>query len=53
MSTAGTNVPLGPARPNVVYSTDLVRGLDVYQVDVPGHDLHETDDSLLDPLPLP
>jgi hypothetical protein len=38
---------------NVVYTTDLVRGLDVYQVDVPSRDLHETDDSLLDSLPLP
>jgi hypothetical protein len=35
---------------NVVYTTDLVRGLDVYQVDVPSRDLHETDDSLLDSL---
>ena len=38
---------------NIVYSTDLVRGLDVYKVDVPSRDLHETDDSLLDSLPLP
>ena len=38
---------------NIVYSTDLVRGLDVYEVDVPSRDLHETDDSLLDVLPLP
>ena len=36
---------------NIVYTTDLVRGLDVYQVDVPGTDLGETDDSLLDLLP--
>jgi hypothetical protein len=36
---------------NVVYTTDLVRGLDVYEVDVPGTDLGETDDSLLDLLP--
>jgi hypothetical protein len=36
---------------NVVYTTDLVRGLDVYEVDVPGRDLGETDDSLLDLLP--
>jgi hypothetical protein len=36
---------------NIVYTTDLVRGLDVYQVDVPPADLGETDDSLLDLLP--
>jgi hypothetical protein len=36
---------------NIVYTTDLVRGLDVYQVDVPGTDLGTTDDSLLDLLP--
>jgi hypothetical protein len=37
---------------NVVYSVDLVRGLDVFEVDVPGQDLEE-DDGLLDGLPLP
>jgi hypothetical protein len=26
---------------NIVYTTDLVRGLDVYEVDVPGKDLSE------------
>jgi hypothetical protein len=36
---------------NIVYTTDLVRGLDVFQVDVPPADLGETDDSLLDLLP--
>jgi hypothetical protein len=36
---------------DIVYTTDLVRGLDVFQVDVPGTDLGETDDSLLDLLP--
>jgi hypothetical protein len=36
---------------NIVYTTDLVRGLDVYEVDVPGTDLGQTDDSLLDLLP--
>ncbi len=36
---------------NLVYTTDLVRGVDVYEVDVPSADLGETDDSLLDLLP--
>jgi len=36
---------------DVVYTTDLVRGLDVYQVDVPGADLGTADDALLDLLP--
>jgi len=36
---------------NIVYSTDLVRGLDVYEVDVPGRDLGEEDGSPLDILP--
>jgi hypothetical protein len=36
---------------NVVYTTDLVRGVDVYEVDLPGADLSEDDAPL--PLPLP
>jgi hypothetical protein len=36
---------------NVVYTTDLVRGVDVYEVDLPGADLSEDDGPL--PLPLP
>jgi hypothetical protein len=36
---------------NVVYTTDLVRGLDVYEVDMPGADLSEDEPAL--PLPLP
>ena len=35
---------------NIVYTTDLVRGLDVYEVDVPGKDLSEGG-GLLDALP--
>jgi hypothetical protein len=35
---------------NVVYTTDLVRGLEVYEVDVPSRDLSE-DGGLLDVLP--
>jgi hypothetical protein len=37
---------------NVVYTTDLVRGLDVYEVDVPSKDL-SGDGGLLDGVPLP
>jgi hypothetical protein len=36
---------------NLVYSTDLVRGLEVYEVDVPSRDLSEEPSSPLPQLP--
>ena len=44
--------PRDGKKTSIVYTADLVRGLDVFEVDLPGRDLSEVDEGGL-PLPVP